>query len=181
MKIDEKIIVVIFILITFYFFIYEPLSNNKSGNHNNTNIVKEHKEQKVNNNIVNDHRKIEELINLITCEDRSSKKAIKLVSSVIYNRSKNKTIDDYIKVIKEKYQFSCYDHNTDKIIAQSNNYKDMVMRNYTKFIVNDMINNKFVPIISATHYYAYKKIKKPKWAKKMVVVYKDKNHIYLKE
>jgi hypothetical protein len=122
---------------------------------------------------------IKKLVNIIWCEDRTSVENAKDVLSTIINRSKNKTsIKDLVAVATKSYQFSC--NNDPSIIATQRVTKtDMVMKSHIRNMVMQAINGEFIPTHYATHYYAYRKIKKPKWAKHMAVVKINNNHVFL--
>jgi predicted nucleic-acid-binding protein len=122
---------------------------------------------------------IKKLVDIIWCEDRTSIENAKDVLSTIVNRSKNKTsIKDLVAVATKSYQFSC--NNDPGIIASQRVTKiDMVMKSRIRTLVIQAISGTFVPTHYATHYYAYRKIKKPKWAKHMAVVKVNNNHVFL--
>jgi Na+-transporting NADH:ubiquinone oxidoreductase subunit NqrC len=122
---------------------------------------------------------IRKLVDIVWCEDRTSIENAKDVLSTIVNRSKNKTsIKDLVAVATKSYQFSC--NNDPGIIASQRVTKiDMVMKSHIRTLVIQAISGTFVPTHYATHYYAYRKIKKPKWAKHMAVVKVNNNHVFL--
>jgi len=127
---------------------------------------------------------INKLVDIIWCEDRTSINGAKDVLSTIINRSIKEsvngivTIKEMITIATKSYQFSCY--NNPKIIEkQKRNYTDMIMKDHIRKLVIDAINGNFVPTHIGTHYYAHKKIKKPKWAKNMIIVKVNNNHTFL--
>jgi hypothetical protein len=122
---------------------------------------------------------IRKLVDIVWCEDRTSIENAKDVLSTIVNRTKNKTsISDLVATATKSYQFSC--NNDPSIIAsQRVNKADMAMKSHIRAMVVQAINGEFIPTHHATHYYAFKKIKKPKWAKRMAVVKVNNNHVFL--
>jgi hypothetical protein len=126
-----------------------------------------------------DELHIKKLVDIIWCEDRTSVENAKDVLSTIINRSKNKTsIKDLVAVATKSYQFSCY-NNPGIIASQTTTKTDMAMKAHIRSIVMQAISGTFVPTHVGTHYYAFRKIKKPKWAKGMAVVKVNNNHIFL--
>lgn len=121
--------------------------------------------------------KIIELAKIIWCEARTSKKAMTMVASVIFNRSKEKTIEDYHREATREKQFSCWVDGD--IVAQTNRAKDKKAFVEALHIATKMATGEFSPITNANHYFAYKKVSKPKWAKTMEVVAIYEGHIYL--
>jgi len=135
-------------------------------------------EQQKQQNNENYEEYVEIITNIIWCEDRTSLNNAKDVLSTIINRAKSTNIKDMATVATDPYQFSCY--NSPKIIAsQRTNKLDIVMKEKIKQLVLDAINGNFTITHNGTHYYAYKKIRKPRWAKKMRVVKKNDKHIFL--
>jgi DNA-binding protein H-NS len=126
-----------------------------------------------------DELRVKKLVDIIWCEDRTSIENAKDVLSTIINRSKNKTsIEDLVHTATKSYQFSC--NNDPTIIATQRTTKtDMVMKSHIRAMVIQAINGEFIPTHYATHYYAYRKIRMPKWAKHMVIVKINRNHIFL--
>lgn len=122
-------------------------------------------------------KEIIELAKIIWCEARTSKKAMTMVASVIFNRSKEKTIEDYHKEATREKQFSCWVDGD--IVAQTNRAKDKKAFVEALHIATKMATREFSPITNANHYFAYKKVSKPKWAKKMEVVAIYEGHVYL--
>lgn len=135
--------------------------------------------QETNADKLMDELHIKKLVDIIWCEDRTSVENAKDVLSTIINRSKNKTsIKDLVAVATKSYQFSCY--NAPEVIAsQRVNKADMTMKSHIRNMVIQAINGEFTPTHYGTHYYAFKKIKRPKWAKHMVVVKVNNNHVFL--
>jgi uncharacterized membrane protein YhiD involved in acid resistance len=126
-----------------------------------------------------DELHIKKLVDIVWCEDRTSVENAKDVLSTIINRSKNKTsIKDLVATATKSYQFSC--NNSPEIIAsQTTTKRDILMKSHIRTLVIQAINGEFIPTHYATHYYAYRKIKKPKWAKHMAIVKVNNNHVFL--
>jgi hypothetical protein len=126
-----------------------------------------------------DELHIKKLVDIVWCEDRTSIENAKDVLSTIINRTKNKTsIKDLVATATKSYQFSCY-NNPGIIASQRVTKTDIAMKSYIRTMVVQAINGKFIPTHHATHYYAYRKIRKPKWAKQMAVVKINNNHVFL--
>jgi hypothetical protein len=121
---------------------------------------------------------INKLVELIWCEDRTSVENAKDVLSVIINRAKSNNVKDMLLVASQRYQFSCF-NNQEILEKQRTSIQDIEMKGKIKELIIAAINGEFVPTHIGTHYYAYNKIKKPKWANKMVVVKRNNNHIFL--
>jgi spore germination cell wall hydrolase CwlJ-like protein len=140
---------------------------------------KQQQRQQTNIRKLADELHIKKLVDIIWCEDRTSIENAKDVLSTIVNRTKNKTsIKDLVATATKSYQFSC--NNDPSIIATQRVTKtDIVMKSHIRSMVLQAISGRFVPTHYATHYYAYKKIKKPKWARHMAVVKINNNHVFL--
>jgi hypothetical protein len=149
----------------------------KENNDNNNSKEKHKVDDKKYQLALNDYY-INKLVELIWCEDRTSIDNAKDVLSVIVNRAKSKNIKDILVIAAQRYQFSCY-NNPNTIEKQVANKLDLEMRDKIRELVVAAIHGKFTPTHNGTHYYAYNKIKKPKWASKMVIVKKNNNHIFL--
>ena len=122
--------------------------------------------------------KARKIAETIWCENRSSRKSMDLVMSVIYNRAKEKTLNGlYAEAIKPK-QFSCL--NSEEIMAsQTLRQRDKEMLAWAHQIVWRFMVGSWKPIIKAKFYYAADKIAKPKYLEnKQLVLAFEGHHFY---
>ena len=122
--------------------------------------------------------KARKIAETIWCENRSSRKSMDLVMSVIYERAKEKTLDGlYAEVIKRK-QFSCL--NSEEIMAsQTLRQRDKEMLAWAHQIVWRFMAGSWKQTVKAKFYYAPAKVEKPKYLedKKLVLAYEG-HHFY---
>lgn len=128
------------------------------------------------------NEKIKTIVEVLWCENRTSKTSMELVLSVVLNRAKDKTLDGvYMEIIKP-YQFSCLNNETiiqsAKLKMESDlvRYKiDLKMYKVAEEIVQTFLNGKFKSIISAKYYYAPLKVPKPKYLedKPLILAFED--------
>lgn len=116
---------------------------------------------------------LQEVSSVIYCESRNSIKEMKLVLSVIINRSSSRDIKSYFETISKKNQFECKGKEIDK----NEPYYYEVM-NFIKFLVLYTIYGDFQVKTHATHYFNHHR-SNPSWRESMVEVYSTPNHTYL--
>lgn len=170
------------LLFSFYIFITITAISILSAINADNNSAMRNNQREVVGKVINvdpQKEKREIIEKVIWCEARNSMLGVQHVISVIYNRAKQKNIEGYYRVVTAKDQFSCYDYNNKEIVEQKLNYADKMAYLKVKTEVNKLLSKSYRPINRATHYYAYKKIKKPYWAKKMKVVAREGGHIFL--
>ena len=138
---------------------------------------KTHQEYKLKEQ-VSDADKAQKIADDIWCENRSSKKSMDLVLSVIHTRAKEKTLDGLYKEAIKSKQFSCL--NSEDIMAnQVRNPKDMEMMQYAQYLVARFQAGRYKPIVKAKFYYAADKIAKPKYLEnKQLVLAFEGHHFY---
>jgi len=99
---------------------------------------------------------------------------IRAVASIIVNRAKKDgavTPVALSKVVRQKYQFSCWNGQTNLKTGKGQSW--LVCR----MVAGEMVNGQFKSVHNYTHYYAFRNCN-PKWAKgksKMVIG----NHAFL--
>lgn len=99
-------------------------------------------------------------------------KGIKAVASVIVNRLKSsqfKMMRTYRGVCLQRFQFSAWNYGVTPVLDIAND-RDYNIWCYCLMVADDMLKGVFVPMISSTHYYAFKKCK-PSWSNMRKVVY----------
>lgn len=120
--------------------------------------------------------KARKLAETIWCENRTSRKSMDLVMSVIYNRATEKTLDGLYQAATKSKQFSCL--NSENIMAnQKVGQKDKEMFAWANQIVWRFMMGNFKPSIPATFYYAPAKVEKPKYlaSKPLLLAYEGHN------
>lgn len=135
-------------------------------------------EQEIEVQVVTNEQKAQTLADVMWCENRSSKKSMDLVLSVIHTRAKQKTLDGLYKEAIKSKQFSCL-NSPDIMQAQTRKPKDEEMMQYAQFLVARFIAGNYKPIIKAKFYYAADKIDKPKYLEdKQLVLAFEGHHFY---
>lgn len=108
--------------------------------------------------------KARKIAETIWCENRTSRKSMDLVMSVIYNRAEKKTLDGLYQVAIKNKQFSCL--NTNEVIAsQTIRHRDKEMLYWAHQIVWRFQMGNFKPSIPAKFFYAPKKVSQPEYLK----------------
>lgn len=122
--------------------------------------------------------KSRKLAETIWCENRSSRKSMDLVMSVIYNRAKEKTLNGLYQETTKNKQFSCL--NTEEIMAsQTLRQRDKEMLAWAHQIVWRFQMGNFKPSIPAKFYYAPKKVSQPEYLKdKKLLLAFEGHHFY---
>ena len=120
--------------------------------------------------------KLDDIIYVVYCEDRSNTKASLLVLSTIYNRANSYEIDDLHNEISKKNQYYCY------TIKQKNNKINIKEYQKVSNLVCDFIYNKRRPITKAKYFYNYKTVINKKtldFFHTLKVVLVHGSHVYL--
>lgn len=102
------------------------------------------------------------------------------VYEVIKNRAKSKNKSEY-EIVKEKYQFSCFNKKSDEeiIIAAKYDLLKFPQKIWNKAIL--LVENKpETNITKGANHYHTKNIKPPYWAKGKTPIKKIGNHIFYK-
>jgi hypothetical protein len=116
------------------------------------------------------------LAETIWCENRTSRKSMDLVMSVIYNRAKEKTLNGLYDEATKSKQFSCL-NSKDIMTSQKVGQKDREMFAWANQIVWRFMMGNFKPSIPAKFYYAPAKVEKPKYLtdKPLLLAYEGHN------
>lgn len=122
--------------------------------------------------------KANKLAETIWCENRTSRKSMDLVMSVIYNRAKEKTLDGLYEEATKRKQFSCL-NDPNFMESQTMKPRDKDMLAWAHQIVWRFRMGNFKPSIPAKFYYAPAKVEKPKYLedKKLVLAFEG-HHFY---
>jgi hypothetical protein len=122
--------------------------------------------------------KARKIAETIWCENRTSRKSMDLVMSVIYNRAKEKTLDGLYQAATKNKQFSCL--NTEEIMSsQTVRQRDKEMLAWAHQIVWRFQMGNFKPSIPAKFYYAPKKVSQPEYLKdKKLLLAFEGHHFY---
>lgn len=120
--------------------------------------------------------KANKLAETIWCENRTSRKSMDLVMSVIYNRAKEKTLNGLYKEATKRKQFSCL-NDENFMENQTLKPRDKEMLAWAHQIVWRFRMGNFKPSIPALFYYAPKKVSQPTWAKdkKLILAFEGHN------
>ena len=120
--------------------------------------------------------KANKLAETIRCENRTSRKSMDLVMSVIYNRAKEKTLNGLYKEATKRKQFSCL-NDENFMENQTLKPRDKEMLAWAHQIVWRFRMGNFKPSIPALFYYAPKKVSQPTWAKdkKLILAFEGHN------
>ena len=122
--------------------------------------------------------KAKKLAETIWCENRTSRKSMDLVMSVIYNRAKEKTLNGLYEAATKSKQFSCL-NSEDIMASQKVRQRDKEMFAWANQIVWRFMMGNFKPSISAKFYYAPAKVEKPKYlADKKLLLAFEGHHFY---
>lgn len=122
--------------------------------------------------------KARKIAETVWCENRTSRKSMDLVMSVIYNRAKEKTLNGLYEAATKNKQFSCL--NTEEIMAsQTVRQRDKEMLAWAHQIVWRFQMGNFKPSILAKFYYAPKKVSQPEYLKdKKLLLAFEGHHFY---
>lgn len=108
--------------------------------------------------------KANKLAETIWCENRTSRKSMDLVMSVIYNRAKDKTLNGLYEEATKHKQFSCL-NDENFMESQTLGQRDKEMLAWAHQIVWRFQMGNFKPSIPALFYYAPKKVSQPEYLK----------------
>ena len=111
----------------------------------------------------------------IWCEDRSSTKGLKLVFSVVVNRSKDGTIDGLYETIRQPNQFSCFKVKRPPLKELSE--LDRRMKQAADKLLDDYLKGDFKPLTEATYFHSVK-YKRPEWSKEKREIARYNNHVF---
>lgn len=122
--------------------------------------------------------KARKIAETLWCENRTSRKSMDLVMSVIYNRAKEKTLNGLYEAATKNKQFSCL--NSEEIMAsQTVRQRDKEMLAWAHQIVWRFQMGNFKPSIPAKFYYAPKKVSQPEYLKdKKLLLAFEGHHFY---
>ena len=122
--------------------------------------------------------KANKLAETIWCENRTSRKSMDLVMSVIYNRAKDKTLSGLYEEATKRKQFSCL-NDENFMENQTLRLRDKEMLAWAHQIVWRFQMGNFKPSIPALFYYAPKKVSHPVYLKdKKLILAFEGHHFY---
>ena len=116
--------------------------------------------------------KLQDLVFVVYCEDRSDETAKLLVLSTVYNRAQSHDINSLHVEISKKNQYYCFN--------MKKNAKKLEQPAYDKTydLVCDFITNERSPITRARYFYNHKLVR-PTFARSKTVVQVYGSHTYL--
>lgn len=124
------------------------------------------------------HVKANKLAETIWCENRTSRKSMDLVMSVIYNRAKEKTLNGLYEEATKRKQFSCL-NDPNFMENQTMKQRDKEMLSWAHQIVWRFQMGNFKPSIPAMFFYAPKKVSQPEYLKdKKLLLAFEGHHFY---
>lgn len=116
--------------------------------------------------------KLNDLVFVVYCEDRTDETAMRLVLSTVYNRAQSHDINLLQKEVSKKNQYYCFN------MKAKGSKIDMVKYNQTYDLVCDFVLNERSPSTRARYFYNHKLVR-PSFIRTLTKVEVYGSHTYL--